>query len=288
MDLDQRILTARCLRSLAAGNHHPDVVVLVENGKEAFDTTDPDIAGLPTIVLHPGRNLGCAGGRNLGLNYLTRNTDVGTLVVLDNDTIVPADFLERVAARPPEPLDVLAPVVFDLASGAIWSSGGVVDAVGGVCQLDDPPGEAGYRVVDWAPGACLLMHPDTWARVGEFDPWLDFLFEDIEWCQRVARVGGRVLVSPELCLQHEPHQSLGGRWSPHRVRYWARNGTVFKISVAQPGAGAIARWLASEALLATRDLMKGRTAWSTARAIGLVEGLCESRRRRSLSLRRDA
>lgn len=93
---------------------------------------------------------------------------------------------------------------------------------------------------------------------------------------------------PELHLQHEPHQSLGGRWSPHRVRYWARNGTVFKISVARAGASATAKWLANESLLATRDLMKGRTAWSAARAIGLVEGLRESRRRRSIALTRDS
>jgi GT2 family glycosyltransferase len=289
MDLDQHMLTARCLRSLAVGNHRPDVVVLIENGKEAFDiTSDSDIAGLPTVVLHPGRNLGCAGGRNLGLNYLARNTDVGTLVVLDNDTVVPPDFLQRVAARPPEPLDVVAPVVFDLTSGAIWSSGGIVDASGGVRQLSDLPGEAAVsRVVNWAPGACLVMHPDTWVSVGEFDLWLDFLFEDIEWCQRVDRVGGRVLVWPELCLQHEPHQSLGGRWSPQRVRYWARNGTVFKISVTRAGPRAIARWLASETLLAARDLLKGRMAWSTARAIGLVEGLRESRRRRLLQFMQD-
>jgi GT2 family glycosyltransferase len=281
LDLDQQELTGRCLRSLAAGTSRPDFVVLLENGHQSvvLDGESQRCAKATPVVLRPSLNLRCAGGRNLGLNYLFRNTDVETMVALDNDTVVPPDFVEALAASPPQPLDVVAPVVFDLATGEVWSSGGTIGRDGDARQLDDLPRQGQPRQVDWAPGACLAMHRDTWAAVGEFDPWIEFLFDDIEWCHRVKQVGGRVLIRPELRIDHEPHQSLGGRWSPERVRYWSRNGTLFRVTVAKTRLRPTARWLAGQSLLSVRDLLTGRVRWSVARVAGLVEGLIEARRR---------
>jgi len=137
-----------------------------------------------------------------------------------------------------------------------------------------------YSMVDWAPGACLIMARQTWETVGGFDTWMNFLFEDIDWCLRVRESGGRVLVHRELHLIHEPNQSLGGPWSGDRVRFWARNGTFFRLTSLELQPSAIVAWLRSEVLLAARDLANGRASWSVARLIGLAEGLSESAHRR--------
>lgn len=281
MDHDQHDLTNRCLASLAEGDVQPDVVVLVENGRRPVQLGDKanSCAETPPVVLRSGQNLNCAGGRTLGLNFLSRNTPVEILVTLDNDTVAPPAFVSRLAQAPPKPHDVVAPVILDLDSGEVWSSGGTIDGNGAVVQLDDLPDGPGPRQVDWAPGACLAMHRATWAAVGEFDPWIEFLFEDIEWCHRLANLGGRILVGPDLRLGHEPHQSLGGRWSPARVRYWSRNGTFFRLAVLKAGLRPTARWVANESLLSVRDLTKGRFRWSAARVGGLAEGLLEASRR---------
>lgn len=282
LDLNQRELTARCLRSLAKGSWPPDLVVLVENGSESFNHQHHvAFSALRIVTLHPGQNLGCAGGRNLGLNYLMKNSDVALLVVLDNDTVVPLDFIERVAALSIQPLEVVAPLLLDFRANAVWSCGGITHCDGSVEQLTSSANrEEGYAVVDWAPGACLVMTRQIWETVGQFDQWMNFLFEDIEWCLRVKRAGGRVLISNGLHLFHEPHQSLGGRWSQDRVRLWARNGTVFRLTNIKPGVLVSTKWLASEAFLALRDLLTGRASWCIARFRGLAEGLTESLRRR--------
>jgi len=89
LDFDQSRITARCLRSLVKGSRIPEIVVLVENGAESFaDEQRIDLSNLNIITLRAGQNLGCAGGRNLGLNYLIMNSSVTTLVTLDNDTRV--------------------------------------------------------------------------------------------------------------------------------------------------------------------------------------------------------
>ena len=283
LDFNQSMITARCLLSLAQGTRVPDIVVLIENGSEPFpDSYHESLANLNFIKLRPDQNLGCAGGRNLGLNHLIKNSNVTTLIVLDNDTVVPRDFIERVVSLNLTALEVVAPVILNLRTHGIWSCGGIIAPDGAIKQLSlQTNGDPQECAVDWAPGACLIMARQTWEAVGEFDKWMNFLFEDIEWCLRVRNAGGRVIVRTDLQLFHEAHQSLGGRWSQTRVRLWARNGTFFKLTTVKPGPLASARWLLGEALLAVRDLATGRASWSMARLVGLAEGLGESVRRRA-------
>jgi GT2 family glycosyltransferase len=288
LDFNQRTITTRCLASLAQGDQIPAIVVLIENGSQSLD--DLAVEPLHIVRLRPGRNLGCAGGRNFGLAYLTQNTSVGTFVVLDNDTVVPPEFLARVAALSLQNLEVAAPVTLDLATKVVWSCGGTITGDGSIEQLTSLAGmgPSACAEVDWSPGACLIMHRQAWTEIGPFDEWLNFLFEDIDWCVRVRRAGGRIVVHRNLELLHEANQSLGGRWSPERVRLWARNGTVFILTIVRPGVMANVKWIGGETLLAFRDLALGRLAWFTARLSGLGEGLRESVRRRGSgrSLRR--
>ena len=282
LDLDQKLQTTRCLRSLAAGSRLPNLVVVVANGRKHFEVDAlAHLGRLPLVVLRPGKNLGCAGGRNLGLEYLFQHTSLARFVVLDNDTVVPADFLENVASAELDFLEVAAPVIYDLSSGTVWSSGGLTRRDGSISQLTDPiPDTAPAKEVDWAPGACLIASRETWARVGPFDAWMGFLFEDVDWCHRLTAIGGRVLLRPNLSLLHEANQSLGGKWSPKRVHLWARNGTVFRIVTMKVGLWSTTAWLATESTLAVRDLCAGKARCFLARATGLALGVWASLLRR--------
>jgi GT2 family glycosyltransferase len=123
----------------------------------------------------------------------------------------------------------------------------------------------------------LVFHRDTWNNIGEFDTEMKFMFEDIDWCCRLRRAGGRVLVYQELQILHEAHQSLGGRSGPERVYYWARNGTIFVGREGKDSRRATARWVLSELRSAIDDLAGGKLATSAARLKGLVSGLRASR-----------
>lgn len=281
LDFNQATLTSRCVESLVRSTRPPDHLVIVDNGNgEPYSTDQEATKVVPTTVLRPGRNLGCAGGRNLGVNFIVGNTDIHTIVVLDNDAVVERDTLHRLASRSPADGEVVAPLIRDFHSGAVWSSGGRVTADGTIEQLDTVlDGRDGEITVDWSPGACLAFNRATWSSVGPFDTALDFLFEDIEWCARVRGSNGRVVVRPELIVLHEPHQSLGGEWSPTRVRYWARNSTIHRAVVARAGVASLAQWVGNEILLSVRDVAAGKPKWSTARLLGLGQGLVEIARR---------
>jgi len=136
-----------------------------------------------------------------------------------------------------------------------------------VTQLQHLPVASDAQVIDWAPGACLVMHRETWRLAGRFDEWLSFLFEDIEWCHRLASRGGRVLIVPTVRIHHEPHQSLGGRWSPERTRYWHEMG-LSSVSasyglVPSPSSGGSCQrlfWQYATSLQATPGLRSSGSA----------------------------
>jgi len=277
LDLDQAPITVRCLRSLSSGTRRPDIVVLVENSRTPVPATGA--YGFPVVVLQPGINLGCGGGRNLGLNYLRANTSITTFVILDNDTVAHENFIERLQLAPPSSLQVIAPLIYNFTNGGVWSSGGTLRSDGAIDQLTTLIGTP--QVVDWAPGACLIFDRTTWDVVGPFDAWLQFLFEDIEWCCRLRQAGGTVVVMPNLRVRHEAHQSLGGRWSPARVRYWARNGTVLRATTLRVGGFHLLKWLAQETVLSVSDVFRGRGRWAAARFYGLFEGVAALIQRRA-------
>jgi GT2 family glycosyltransferase len=278
LDCDQAPLTARCLESIAGGTRLPHAIVVVANSRNAAPLREACAAsGLAPVVLEPGRNLGCAGGRNFGLDFLTRETDCERFVLLDNDAVVTRSFFERVGQVALARLEAAAPVIRNLATNEVWSSGGCSLPDGTIKQLRSAP-DTGPVAVDWAPGACLILSRATWASVGHFSRTLDFLFEDIEWCHRLRAGGGAIRVHADLQILHEPQQSLGGGSSSQRAHLMARNGTVYLMAVQHVPLGSSWRWVGWQLRLALRDALTGRVRKGLARLTGLGRGLLEARR----------
>jgi GT2 family glycosyltransferase len=282
LDYDQASITQRCLRSVAAGSRRPDGIVLVENGQRPVDLeSDEAVAEMGVHVLRPGRNVGAAAGRNLGLDHLVENTDVERFVLLDNDTTVSPEFFELAAVMPLDPFEIAAPLVLDSESGKVIYAGGRFDRHLRPRVITEwPEGSTERRRVDWAPTAALVFDRDLWLRVGGFDPWYEFLWEDVDWCYRAAGLGAIIRVTPELRVMHEPHQSTGGAFSPERLRLWSRNGTVFLFASARVGWRSRLKWFSLEFGRILRELRAGWTPSAMGRIRGLGEGLREVMRRR--------
>jgi GT2 family glycosyltransferase len=235
---------------------------------------------LQITLLRPGRNLGCAGGRNLALNYLASNTDLSQYVVLDNDTILPEEFFCRLADLDMDPLEVVAPVILSLHDGGVWTGGTLSSDGEPAVRRVVPEPDSDPVAVDWAPGACLVMRTEAWDTVGEFDEWMDFYFEDTDWCVKLGQNGGNVVVRPELRIEHEKHHSLGGKASPERTRFWARNGTVFRAHSVNTGGISTAKWTVVELLRSADDLVTGDVRTARGRVKGLTEGVIETVKRK--------
>lgn len=81
------------------------------------------------------------------------------------------------------------------------------------------------RDVEQPPAACWLLRRSAWESVGEFDESLELFFNDVDWCRRLARSGGRLRFLPSARVLHHGGASTAGRedfverWQTDRLRY---------------------------------------------------------------------
>lgn len=81
-----------------------------------------------------------------------------------------------------------------LAEGREW--------LGGHYYLPSEDLESSPFEADWVTGACLMVDSETWSRMdGLSERWFMYA-EDIEFCWRVGKAGGKVLVQPAATAQH--------------------------------------------------------------------------------------
>ena len=77
----------------------------------------------------------------------------------------------------------------------------------------------GVRDVLAVSTAGMLVRRDVWDRLGGFDPNLPLFRDDVDFCLRVHRAGGRVIVATDAVMHHREASAHGRRKSgmrPHR------------------------------------------------------------------------
>lgn len=205
----------RCLASLAA---HPASVptetVVVDNA--STDGSADVVERWPgvTLVRLPA-NVGFSAGNNAGIRASS-----GTLILLlNNDTIVPAGALDRLVARleADAAAGIAGPRLVDAEGRAELSFGRMISPlgelrqkiIGGLYARHVPPVsrwvEARTRreqYVDWVSGACLLVRRPIAAAVGGLDERFFLYTEDVDFCASVRRAGWKVLFTPAAEVVH--------------------------------------------------------------------------------------
>jgi GT2 family glycosyltransferase len=193
---------------------------VVDNGGDAVV---PDGVRL----VSPGRNLGFAGGCNLGAGEA--GGDV--LLFLNPDTVVSADAPEQLArtledpaigiAMPrlllldrPETLNSRGTVVH--VTGLAWA-GGYGEPADSLRELEDVPAPS---------GAALAIRRELFEELGGFTEELFMYFEDVELGWRAHLRGLRVVVDPEADVLHEYEFSR----NPDKLALLERNRLVLVLS----------------------------------------------------------
>ncbi|MEM6531515.1 MAG: glycosyltransferase family 2 protein [Myxococcota bacterium] len=74
--------------------------------------------------------------------------------------------------------------------------------------------------VPWVAGSCLLVRREFFDRVNGFDEGFFLFFEDIDFCLRLADVGGRVRYDPTLTVLH--HRGVSAAKVPTESERWYR------------------------------------------------------------------
>lgn len=171
------------------------------------------------IRLHIGSEEPGANRKVAKLVSLAREARHEILVLSDGDVRVGPNYLREVVA--PLAGEKTGAVTSFYRGIAEKNLGAELEAIGASSDFF-----SGVLMADWMEGITFalgasIVTTKTWlAKIGGFEGFADMLADDYELGNRIAKAGGKVLLSREAVWTMYPAQTARGFWE-HQVR-WAR------------------------------------------------------------------
>ncbi len=231
INYNEAAVTLDMLASLESLTYPNYEVIVVDN---ASPNEKPDIIKerYPEVqLIKSTTNLGFAGGNNLGVKVAKGEF----LLFINNDTVVPGDFLEPLVKTLQEDstIGMVSPKIkFHWDPSLIQYAGytpmnhwTIRNHSIGYRQKDDgnfdAPGETAS-----IHGAAMMVPKKVVNEVGMMAELYFLYYEEHDWAEMIKRAGYKIYYQPKSYILHK--ESLAtGKFSPLKTYYIARNRIVF-------------------------------------------------------------
>lgn len=256
--------------------------LVVDNG-----STDDSVARLrqrrPDLeVVETGRNLGFAGGNEVGIHRALEDPSTGWVLLLNTDVEVDAGFLPPLLEACSDPtVGAAGPMIFYAQpADRLWAAGGrlrwreTVTEEFGRGETGGPPWDR-PRDVSYLTTCCLLVPRDVMERVGPLDPVYFINVDDADWCRRALDAGYRLRYEPASRIWHKVAASTAGSYTPLKTFHTGRSNAIYVRR--HGGPLALAAFVAANLLMlpaaALRELPRGNLRSVLSKARGVLRGL---------------
>lgn len=199
----------KCLASVFRNDYEGGFDVIIVDNASSDTTADIIEKEFPPIVIiRSHKNLGFAGGNNVGIKEALRHTHEH-IVLLNQDTEVEPDFLSEIVrvASPDDVGIVQGMLVLGGERSLVNNAGNALHYLGFgfVKHYREPlerwsgrePFEIGY-----ASGASLLVKRSVLEQIGLLDEKFFMYHEDLDLCWRAKLAGYRVMLAPKAVVCH--------------------------------------------------------------------------------------
>jgi len=237
---NQPHVTEEFLHSVRTVNAYPTVEVIVVDNGSTVDWTPDWRSRFPEVTfIRSEQNLGFAGGNNLGLTV----AQGGYFLLINNDTEFTSGALEKLVAvldNNPE-IGMVSPrlhyfedrnliqyagyTAMNYATGRNYCVGQFERDRG---QYDGKHGPTAY-----VHGAAMLVRKEALVKVGPMDPYYFLYYEELDWCERIKKVGYLAYVELDAVIYHKESVSVGKR-SALKEYFMTRNRILFLRKHASP------------------------------------------------------
>ncbi|MDT0605789.1 glycosyltransferase family 2 protein [Croceitalea rosinachiae] len=231
INYNESSVTLDMLESLKSLSYDNIEVIVVDN---ASPNDNPDIIKeqYPEVnLIKSKQNLGFAGGNNLGVNAAKGEY----LLFINNDTIVPKDFIEPLVETlaNDETIGMVSPKIkfhwdptlIQYAGYTPMNHWTIRNNSIGYHQKDegdyDQPGET-----ESIHGAAMMVPRRVVDKVGTMTEIYFLYYEEHDWAQAIKRAGYKVYYQPKSHILHKESLSTG-KFSPLKTYYISRNRIVF-------------------------------------------------------------
>jgi len=222
--------TLECLASLKKISYPYCYPLVVDNGSTDDSVTVIRAAFPEVSIIKNKENVGFAAGNNVGLTWALKEP-YEWILLLNNDTIVAPDFLERFleSARAQPNAKILGAKIYryDIPHqidhlGGTFNSQKVEFESHAQNQLDDGVSFEAMEKVDYVCGAALFMHRSVPETIGLLEPRYFLFWEETDYCYRAQRAGFEVWTAPQAKIWHKVSASFSGG-KPHMHYFWWRS-----------------------------------------------------------------
>jgi hypothetical protein len=179
-------------------------IVVVDNG-----STDGSLQSINSLkwgnlkIIKNKRNLGFAGGCNVGIRYALEK-DAEAILLLNPDTIVSKGFLRPLLENP---ADIIGPVIkFKRGGEWVYDFGGKVNLwLGRSYHLEERARTKVryYKFPDYVSGCAMLIKRPVFEKIGLLDERYFLYEEDVDFCLKARKAGFKVAVEPRSIIVHK-------------------------------------------------------------------------------------
>ncbi len=227
--------TIECLKSLKNIHYSNKYIYIVDNNSNEEDVeyleNSINYSGVKIIKLK--ENLGFSGGNNLGIREAMAD-GCEVIGLLNNDTIVESDFLNRLVSKlfldrktgavVPQIRDYYQRDKVSYGGGEInYLKGSVF--IEGINRYDDSINNT-ERFITFGHGCCLFMKVEVVSKVGLLPEEYFLYFEDADYSIRITKIGYKILYCPESIIYHKESASTK-KGSDNFQYYFTRNRFYF-------------------------------------------------------------
>lgn len=231
INYNQSKVTLELLRSLRDITY-PNVEIIVVDNASPNDKPDVIKDEYPEIILLKSlRNLGFAGGNNLGV----RASKGDYLLFINNDTEVGANFLEPMVSllESDRVIGMVSPkILFHHSPDTIQYAGYFPMNPYTIRQ-----NLVGYRQKDIGQynetketyaihGAAMIVPRRVILEVGMMTEIYFLYYEEHDWCTRIKKAGYKIYYQPKSVVFHKESISTG-KESPLKIHFIARNRILY-------------------------------------------------------------
>lgn len=222
--------TINCIKSLKCIRNKDFITIVVDN-----KSTNNSLEKLKVlennkiIVVDSRKNGGFAYGNNIGIAIALKR-QVDYVLLLNNDTLVTSDFLDKLLDCFSEKDNVgiaTCRIMYNEDRKKVWYAGGQMDW-NNLRAIHYNINEYEFKIqkieeVDFASGCCMLISSKCLHEIGGLSEDYFMYCEDMDYCIKAQENGYRILYNPRAVIYHCVSSSGGGADSPFVIEWSNRS-----------------------------------------------------------------
>lgn len=222
--------TIECVESLSKITYENYSIIVVDNGSNKGNIRCNSRINKLADVIILSSNLGFSGGNNKGIEYALKKYDSEYILLLNNDTLVEKDFLDKlVYAAEDNPNAIIGGTIYyEYDRSLIWYAGGefIKDTALTIhCRYNEHmmKNTLSSRDVTFITGCLMLIPKEVISKVGLLPEEHFLYFEDADYCCSALEKNIRLLYCSTAVIYHKVNASAKTN-SPVQNYYMVRNG----------------------------------------------------------------